>query len=141
MQCRDHVSGPGISCPGVQCRDHVSGPSTLRAGYTSCSTRGTLEANSWINSCIVASYLCSAQIIDICIGVMLWVDSWLVKSRPFSSISSRGLTLSTASASATSLPGMYLISKSYGCVVSNTLLDWVVHFVKKFFFQVNFSRD
>ena len=81
-----------------------------------CSTRATIEANSWINNCIVASYFCSAHIIDICIGVIHWVNSC-------SSILSWGLNLLTASASVTSLPGMYLISKPYGCIVSNTLFS------------------
>ena len=38
-----------------------------------CSTRASLEANSWINNCIVASYFCSTHIIDICIGSCIGV--------------------------------------------------------------------
>ena len=82
-----------MQCSNPQCWDHVSGPNTLRAGSTSCSPRATLEANSWISDCIVVSYFCSGHIIDICIGVMHWVTSCIVKSRPLCSIPSQGLTL------------------------------------------------
>ena len=47
------------------------------------------------------------------------VNSCMVKSSPFNSILSLGLTLLRASESETSLPGMYLISKSYGCNLSS----------------------
>ena len=80
-----------------------------------------LEANSGSSTALLHPYFCSPYIIYICIGVMHGVNSCIVKSRPFSSIISLGLTLLTASASATSLPGMCLISKLYGCILSNNL--------------------
>ena len=126
--CR--ITYPYMQCSYPQCWDHVSRPNALRAWSTCCNTRATLEANSWINNCIVASLFCSTYIIDICIGVMHWVYPCSEKSRPFSSISSWGLTLLIASTSATSLPGMYLISKSYSSIVSYILIDWMVHLVK-----------
>ena len=60
--------------------------SCLRAQYseglaTSCNTRATLEAKSWITNCIVTSFFCSPYIIYICIGIMHWVTSCIVKSR------------------------------------------------------------
>ena len=73
-----------MQCSHPQCSDHVSGLNTLRAWSTSCSTRATLGANSWMSNCIVASFLCSPLIIGICIGVMLWVTSCIVKSRSIS---------------------------------------------------------
>ena len=118
-----------VQCSHPLCWDHISWPNTLRAWSTSCSTRVTLEANSWINNCIVASYSVQytslTSVLVSCIGFI-----HVLKSRPFSSISSWGLTLLTASASATSLPWMYLISKSYSCIVSYILLDGMVHLVK-----------
>ena len=126
------ITYPDMQCSHPQCWDNVSGPNTLRAWCTSCNTRANLEANSWINNCIVASYFCSAHIIDICFGIMHWVNSCIVKSSPFSYISSWGLTLLTVSASATSLPGIYLISKSYDCIVSNTLGSLIGASGKKF---------
>ena len=79
-------------------------------------------SSCWIINCIVASFFCSAHIIDICKGVMHGVNSCIVKSRSFSSILSYRLTLLVASANSTSFPGMYSISKIYGGIIlSNNL--------------------
>ena len=61
-------------------------PNTLRARISSCSTMGTFEANPWINNWFVASYVCLAHIINVCIGFIHGVNSCIEKSRPFSCI-------------------------------------------------------
>ena len=89
----DGITYPDMQCSNPQCWDHVSGPNTCWVlGPPLCSTRAILDANSLISNCIVASYFCSAHITDICIGVMDWVTSSIVKSRSFCSILSWGLT-------------------------------------------------
>ena len=130
------ITYPYMQCSHPQCSDPVSQHNTLRVWSTSCSTRSTLEANSWITYCIVASCFCSPYIIYICIGVMHWVTSCIVKSRFLCSISFWGLTLLIAFKSATLFLGMYLIPKSYSCIVSYILIDWMVHLVKS-----DFSSD
>ena len=76
----------------------------------------------WITALLHPSsvhHLLLTYVLVPCIGFI-----HVVKSRPCSSISSWGLTLLTASASATSLPGMYLISKLHSCIVSY-ILCWL----------------
>ena len=69
------ITYPYMQSSHPQCSDHVSGINTLRAWSTSYSARATLETNSWIINCIVASFFCSPYIIYICIGVIHWVHS------------------------------------------------------------------
>ena len=74
----------------------------------------------WISSWSVLSYcvvfwINSTCILDSC------VCSWMVTSKPLISVFSFGLTLLSASAIGMSLSGKYLMTKSYGCILSNSL--------------------
>ena len=113
-----------MPCSHPHCSDQDSWLNTLRAWSTSCITRATPEANSWMNNCIVISFLCSPYIIYICIGVMHWVTSCIVKSRSISKLILR-VDSAIASASATSLSEMNLVSKStqLNCKPYSHLLD------------------
>ena len=112
-----HNNLPIYACSHPQCSDHVSGLNTLRLGP--CLTALGPLLKQTLGSLTALLHPSSVyHIIDICIGVMHWVTSCIVKSRFLCSISFWGLTVLIASASATSLPGMSLISKSYSCIVS-----------------------
>ena len=122
-----------MQCRHPQCRDHVSGPNNLRPGSTSCSTRATLEANSWINNWIVASYFCYAHIIGICISVMHGANSCRVKSRPFSAISYEGWLCWQHLQVQPPCLECTLFKKSYGCIVSNNLCTLLGGATEKYF--------
>ena len=67
-----------MQCSHPQCSDHVSGLNALRAWAISCSTRATLEVNSWITICIVASFFCLplsfTSVLVSCMGYFMYSE-------------------------------------------------------------------
>ena len=75
--------------------------------------------SSWsVLSCFVAFWMDSTCILDRC-----GVSSWMVTSKPLISVFSFGLTLLSASPIGLSLPGTCMMTKSYGCILSNNLCN------------------
>ena len=71
--------------------------------------------SNWsVFSCCVAFLMDSTCILDSC-----GMSSWMVMSKPLNSVFLFGLTLLSASAIEMSLPGIYLMVKVYGCILSN----------------------
>ena len=109
----------------------------LKARSSTLYWQGHPWSICWIIGYTVTYFFCLACITDICTGVMHGVRACTVKARPFNSISSQWLTLLRVSASVSPLLQMYLISSSYGCILSNNFVVWVMHLI---IFYVNFLQ-
>ena len=126
------ITYPYMQCSHPQCSDHVSGLNTLRAWSTSCSTRATLEANSWITNCIFASCFCSSYIIYICIGVIHWVHSCSeIKTLLFQHILRVDSADSICKCNLLAWNLLdFKIIQLYCKLLIYILIDWMVHLVK-----------
>ena len=117
------ITYPYMQCSHPHCSDHDSGLNTFRVWSTSCITRATCEAKSWISNCTVhpssVYHVSLTSVLVSCIGF----TSCIVKSRSISHL--LRVDSATASASATSLSGMNLISKitQLHCKPHSHLLD------------------